>query len=146
MSIYQDKLAHVQVIINCQYSVAQMCTREDTLAHILGAPCLSLGIATRYFYFRRSIYPPEGFDPPCVYRKNLLNEKLDEKTHQATAARSIRRYCFSSYIQQELATSIQGHPIQTLDSALVYSEERTERVFCGQLTHRSLQIQYISVN
>ena len=40
MSIYSDKLAHVQVIINCQYSVAQMCTHEDTLAHDLGAPCL----------------------------------------------------------------------------------------------------------
>ena len=26
-----------QVAINCQYSVAQMCTREDTLAHYLGA-------------------------------------------------------------------------------------------------------------
>ena len=37
MSIYSNKLAHVQVIINCQYSVAQMCTCEDTLAHILGA-------------------------------------------------------------------------------------------------------------
>ena len=37
MSIYLDKLAHVQVVINCQYSVAQMCTREDTLTHYLGA-------------------------------------------------------------------------------------------------------------
>ena len=31
MSIYSNKLAHVQVVINCRYSVAQMCTREDTL-------------------------------------------------------------------------------------------------------------------
>ena len=38
MIIYSDKLAHVQVVINCQYSVAQMCTREDTLAHYLGIP------------------------------------------------------------------------------------------------------------
>ena len=37
---YSDKLAHVQVIINCQYSIAQMCTREDTLARYLGAPSL----------------------------------------------------------------------------------------------------------
>ena len=37
MSIYSDKLAYVQVVINCRYSVAQMCTREDTLAHYLGA-------------------------------------------------------------------------------------------------------------
>ena len=33
MSIYSDKLAHVQVVINCRYSVAQMCTHEDTLTH-----------------------------------------------------------------------------------------------------------------
>ena len=38
MSISSDKLAHVQVIINCLYSIAQMCTREDALAHNLGAP------------------------------------------------------------------------------------------------------------
>ena len=37
MSIYLYKLAHAQVIINCQYSIAQMCSREDTLAHNLGA-------------------------------------------------------------------------------------------------------------
>ena len=34
------QLAQLQVVINCQYSVAQMCTREDTLAHYLGAPYL----------------------------------------------------------------------------------------------------------
>ena len=38
MSIYWDKLAQVQVVINCQYSFAQLCTREDTLAHNLGLP------------------------------------------------------------------------------------------------------------
>ena len=40
MSIYSDKLAHVQVFINCPYYVAQMCTHEeseDKLTHILGA-------------------------------------------------------------------------------------------------------------
>ena len=26
---YSDKLANVQIVINCQYSVAQMCTWED---------------------------------------------------------------------------------------------------------------------
>ena len=36
--IISDKLAHVQVVINCPFSVAQMCTREDMLAHNLGAP------------------------------------------------------------------------------------------------------------
>ena len=36
--IYLDKLAHNQVIMNCPYSAPQMCTREDALAHILGAP------------------------------------------------------------------------------------------------------------
>ena len=38
MSIYSDKLARKQAVINCRYSIAQMCTREDTLAHNLGAP------------------------------------------------------------------------------------------------------------
>ena len=37
MSIYLDKLAHIQVVINCLYFVARMCTSEDTLAHNLGA-------------------------------------------------------------------------------------------------------------
>ena len=40
MSICLDKLAHIQVNINCKYSVAQMCTREDALTHNLGAPFL----------------------------------------------------------------------------------------------------------
>ena len=33
-----SKLAHVQVVINCQVRDATMCTREDGLAFILGAP------------------------------------------------------------------------------------------------------------
>ena len=36
-SSYWNKLAHTQVVINYIYSVAQMCTREDTLAHNSGA-------------------------------------------------------------------------------------------------------------
>ena len=40
MSIYWDKLAQVQVVINCQYSVAQMCTREDTHNCYLDAPSI----------------------------------------------------------------------------------------------------------
>ena len=40
MSIYSDKLAHVQFIINCLHSIAQMCTREVALAHSLGLPCI----------------------------------------------------------------------------------------------------------
>ena len=31
---YSDKLAHVQVVINCQFSVAQMCTWEDIHARL----------------------------------------------------------------------------------------------------------------
>ena len=37
---YSDKLAHVQVVINCRYSVAQMRTHEDPLIHNLGALCI----------------------------------------------------------------------------------------------------------
>ena len=36
MSIYSGKLAYIQVVINCPYSVARMCTRKDGLAYILG--------------------------------------------------------------------------------------------------------------
>ena len=40
MSIYSDKLAHIQVIINCQNIDVPMCTREDGLALIAGAPSI----------------------------------------------------------------------------------------------------------
>ena len=36
MNIYSDKLAHVQIVINCRDSIAQICTYEETLAHNLG--------------------------------------------------------------------------------------------------------------
>ena len=41
MSIYSDKLAHVQIVINCLYSITQFCTGKDTLANILGSPMTS---------------------------------------------------------------------------------------------------------
>ena len=34
LDCYSNKLAHVQVVINCRYSVAQLCTREDGHAYI----------------------------------------------------------------------------------------------------------------
>ena len=40
MRIYLDKLAHVQVVINCRNTDAPMCTCEDALAHILGTPSI----------------------------------------------------------------------------------------------------------
>ena len=40
MSIYSDKFAHVQVIINCRYSVVQMCTCEDGFTYISGTPSI----------------------------------------------------------------------------------------------------------
>ena len=40
MSIYLDKLAQVHVVINCQYSVAQMCTLEDTHARLFSRAIL----------------------------------------------------------------------------------------------------------
>ena len=49
MSIYSDKLTHLQVIINCPYSIAQFCTSKDTLAHISGA--LSTDDVMSYFLF-----------------------------------------------------------------------------------------------
>ena len=63
MSIYSDKLAHVQVVINCRYSVAQLCTREDTLAHNLGTlyfdDVMSYNLLTTLYFI-------------IVIRKNLL--------------------------------------------------------------------------
>ena len=38
MSIYSDKLAHVQVVINCRDRDVPMSTSQDVLAYILGAP------------------------------------------------------------------------------------------------------------
>ena len=35
ISIYSEKLAHVQVLINCQFSVAQMRTWKDIHARLL---------------------------------------------------------------------------------------------------------------
>ena len=35
--LYSDNLAHVQVVINCPYSVAHLCTSETKLAHNLSA-------------------------------------------------------------------------------------------------------------
>ena len=40
LALYSDKLANIQVVINCQYSIAQMCTHEDAFASYLGAPSL----------------------------------------------------------------------------------------------------------
>ena len=40
MSIYSDKLSHVQVVINCRNTDAQMCTCEDVLAYISGVPSI----------------------------------------------------------------------------------------------------------
>ena len=40
MSIYSDKLTHIQVVFNCRNIDAQMCTREDGLAYISGAPSI----------------------------------------------------------------------------------------------------------
>ena len=37
MSVYSDNLAHAQVVINCPYSVAHLCTSEAMLAYNLGA-------------------------------------------------------------------------------------------------------------
>ena len=34
LSVYLDNLAYVQVVINCRYSIAQMCTQEDTHARL----------------------------------------------------------------------------------------------------------------
>ena len=37
MTFIQDKLELEQVVTNCRYFVAQMCTSEEILARLLGA-------------------------------------------------------------------------------------------------------------
>ena len=53
--VYLDKLAHIQVVINCWYSVAQLCTNDDGLAYILGAPSIDdvmrYNLLTTHVYF-----------------------------------------------------------------------------------------------
>ena len=69
MSIYLDKLAHIQEVINCRYSISQMCTREDGLAYISGAPSIddvmsynSLTLIFILFYrFPSNLFPKNGF-------------------------------------------------------------------------------------
>ena len=56
MSFYSDKLTHVQVIINCLYSVAQFCTSKDMLAHILGTPFITCGIQFLQQRFQNQFY------------------------------------------------------------------------------------------
>ena len=80
MSIYSDKLAHVQVIINCRYSVAQMCTSEDTLAHILGALFIddmryNTLITIFLFRFKRSDFDLEGHFETEKYREQEIFAK-----------------------------------------------------------------------
>ena len=60
MSIYSDKLAYVQVVINCRDRDAPMCTSEDALAFILGVPfiddVMSYNLLTTSFYNIFSIF------------------------------------------------------------------------------------------
>ena len=50
MSIYSDKLAHVQVVINCRDRDAPMFTSEDALAFILGVLFIDDVMLTTSFY------------------------------------------------------------------------------------------------
>ena len=93
ITYYSDKLAPLQVVINCQYSVAQMCTREDTLGCYLGM--LSSDdivshntLITLSYFFRDKLFDfilemlnlfntLFGLFQPQVY--NLLHEKVYQK-------------------------------------------------------------------
>ena len=77
MSIYSDKLAHKEVVINCQYSVAQMCTSEDMLAHYLGAPFID--DVMRYNTLITSIAPSRVFIRGLNIIKQEANLKCPNK-------------------------------------------------------------------
>ena len=61
MNIYLDKLAHVQVIINCQYLIAQMRTSENALAHNLSTLCIDDVMSYNSFTTQHSRDP----NPEC---------------------------------------------------------------------------------
>ena len=47
---YLDKLSHVQVVIKCLYSVAQLCTCEDMLVYISGAPSIDDVMSSQHLH------------------------------------------------------------------------------------------------
>ena len=76
-SIYAHKLVHVQVVINCQYSVAHMCTSEDTPAHNLGAPniddVMSYNLLTTKILFIVKDKPTHYLQRICAGHKIVLH-------------------------------------------------------------------------
>ena len=61
MSIYSDKLAQVQVVINCRYSVAQICTRKDCSRVRLGGLEQLCKITTDFQILFLSKFSKENF-------------------------------------------------------------------------------------
>ena len=82
MSIYSDKLAHVQVIISCRYSVAQLCTREDRLAYKSGAPSI---LMTSWAITRSQHYAAMGLFINYV----MLTERMMVKHYQTRVSNRI---------------------------------------------------------
>ena len=77
ISIYLDKLAHVQVVVNCRSFIAQMCTPENMLAHNLGAlyvDVMSYNSLTTYYFIvfsRATILATPLVDGMVVSRRSL---------------------------------------------------------------------------
>ena len=81
MSIYSDKLAHLQVVINCPYFVAPICTREDVLTDNKGAPYIDdvmsyNSLTTQLFTFPFLVSPSQFGEMTFVYWKD---KKQDEE-------------------------------------------------------------------
>ena len=77
---YSDKLAHVQVVINCQNIDAQMCTHEDGLAYNTGAP--SIDDVMSYSSLTTNLLTVYGIKYPlvnisiCAFYHNIKYDQL----------------------------------------------------------------------
>ena len=77
MSIYSDKLAHVLVVINCRYSVAQMCIRKDTQACLFTRAVLDDVMSQdelTTFPFKKTS-PVLVYTDGCTVEFNFCNDK-----------------------------------------------------------------------
>ena len=93
MSIYPDKLAHVQVVNNCRYSVAQMCTCEDMLSHSLFLIVLLLST----IHVNITIYVINNIDKPSLCT-GLFTGDNQASVYTANGTRTVYRCCQNQHL------------------------------------------------
>ena len=90
MNIYSDKLAHEQVVINCRYSIAQICTRKECMhaklacllswrdeskwaRNTLVLPFRVILINVPQYSCCRKIFAPQFFDACVMYMAFVMD-------------------------------------------------------------------------